>query len=179
MYNKIKNFAESCWENRIMFRIFLICFIFWGIVTCVIATVQGNWNTMFIYPEEEYAEIQAEADRIISSHNFETSYELQITNYSNINHNLSFDIRGSNSSLLTVKVSNYGLENEEISYSRFTKSPTTHILLQLLAVILLIVLFAMVSGLAILIIISIIWFVAFIIHKIIECSNNKNSKDKK
>lgn len=176
MYSKIKNFAENCWENRIMLRIFLICFVLWGIVTCVIATVQGNWDNMFVYPEEEYAEIQIEADRIISNKSFETSYELQITNYSNRDHSLSFDIRGSNNSLLTVNVSNYGLENEEVSYKRFTKSPTTHILLELLAVILLIVLLALVSMLAILIMISIIWLIAFIIHKIIEYSSKKSKK---
>ncbi len=174
MYSKIKNFAESCWENRIMFRGFMILFIFWSIVTCVIISIQGSWDTMFIYPEEEYVEIQTEADKIILSHNFETSYDLQITNYSNSEHCLSFDIRGSNNSLLTVKVTNYGLENEEVSYKRFTKSPTTHILLKLLAIILLIVLLSILSGFGILIIISLIWFVSFIIHKIVENLNKKN-----
>ncbi len=176
MYSKIKNFSECCWENYGLLRIFLITFAFWTITTCVIATVQGTWDTMFVYPEEEYTEIQTEADRIISNKSFETTYELQITNYSNRDHSLSFDIRGSNNSLLTVNVSNYGLENEEVSYKRFTKTPTTHILLELLAVILLIVLLAFVSMLAILIMISFIWFIAFIIHKIIEFSNNSKNK---
>lgn len=179
MYSKIKNFAENCWENRIMFRIFLVAFVFWFIVGCIIAAVQGNWETMFVYPEDDYVKLQNEADRIIISHSFDTSYELQITNYSNRDHCLSFDLRGDNSALLTVTVKNYGVENEEITYKRFAKSPISYSALQILAILLVIALFALLSLFAILIMISIIWFVSFLIHKIIEHSDKKSNKDPK
>lgn len=173
MYKKIKNFAENCWENRSLFRLFLIMFLFWFVVGCILTTNQNKWETMFTYPENDYQIVQEEANRMIKTHDFETDFELNITNYSNTNHSLSFELRGNGSSLLTVTVTNYMQENEEISYKRFTKSPTSHIFMEILAIILVIFLFALLSGLVILICISIVWFVAFVIHKILEHSKNK------
>lgn len=179
MYKKIKDFAENCWENRSIFRIFLVAFVFWFIVGCVITTVQNDWSTIFTYPEYDYQEIKEEADRIISNRDFETSYSLQITNYSNTEHSLSFDLRGKSNTLLTVNVKNYGLENEEISYKRFTKGPTSHILKELFAIILVMVMMALLSLFAILIATTIIWFIAFVIHKIVEHKQSKNGTAEK
>lgn len=173
MYKKIKNFAENCWENSSLFRLFLIMFILWFIVGCIITTKQNKWETMFTYPESDYQVVQKEAERMIKTHDFETNLELNITSYSNTTHSLSFELRGKENSCLTVTVSNYMQENEEVSYKRFSKSPTSFILMELLAILLVIVLFALLSGLVILICISIVWFVAFVIHKILEHSKNK------
>lgn len=173
MYNKIKNFAENSWENKSMFRIFLVTFVIWFVVACAITTVQNDWSTLFTYPEDDYEAVKAEAERIISSKSFDTPYLLEITNYSNTYNTLSFELRSDNNTLITVKVSNYGLENEEVSYTRFTKNPVTHVLKKLLAIVLVIVLMALFSMIVILILISLVWLIAFIIHKIVEHRQQK------
>lgn len=173
MYNKIKKFAENSWENKSLFRIFLVMFVFWFVVTCAIITVRGGWSTMFTYPEDDYKAVKAEAERIISSKSFDTTYFLEITHYSNTYNTLSFELSNENNTSITVNVNNYGLENEEISYTRFSKSPTTHVLKQLLAIVLLVVLIALFSMIVILVLISLAWLIAFIIHKIIEHNQQK------
>lgn len=173
MYKKIKNFGENCWENRSIFRSFLIMFLIWFIVGCIIVTKQNNWKRMFTYPESNYQVVQKEAERMIKSHNFETNFELNITSYNNISHSLTFELRGDSNTSLTVTVTNYMQENEEVSYKRLYKSPTSHIFFQLLAIFLIIVFLALLSSFVILIGISIVWCVAFVIHKILEHSKNK------
>lgn len=173
MYNKIKKFARNCWENKSMFRIFLVMFVFWFVVACAITTVQDGWSTMFTYPEDDYKAVKAEADRIISSKSFDTTYFLEITHYSNTYNTLSFELSNENNTSITVKVNNYGLENEEVSYTRFSKNPVTHVLKRLLAIVLVIVLMALFSMIVILILISLVWLIAFIIHKIVERRQQK------
>lgn len=179
MYKKIKNFAENCWENKSMFRMFLVAFAFWFIVACVLTTVQHKWTDMFTYPEESYVDVQEEAARIVSSHSFETDYELQITHYSNTDHSLSFELRGGDdNTYITVRVSNYDMENEEVSYKRFSASPTSHIFMELLAIVLVIAFFSLATEFAILILITFLWFTSFVIFKIAENSKQKKKKNK-
>ena len=173
MYNKIKKFSENCWENKSLFRIFLVMFVFWFIVVCSFITLQDKWSTMFTYPENDYKAVKAEAERIISSKSFDTTYFLEITHYSNTYNTLSFELSDENNTSITVNVNNYGLENEEVSYTRFSKNPTTHVLKELLAIVLLIVLITLFSMIVILVLISVVWLIAFIIHKIVEHNQQK------
>lgn len=169
MYNKIKNFSKKCWDDMNMLRITAVTCILWIIATFVLITVQKNWDSMFIYPDEDYKVIQKEANRIITTHNFDTSYQLTITNYSNVYHSLSFELRNDSGTMLTAFVDNYGLENQSISYKRMDNNPITHILKNIFILLLLVPIFlGVISTYAILIVISIFWLIAFIIHKIIN-----------
>lgn len=168
MYNKIKNFSEACWKDRNMFRIFVVACLLWFVATCAFITVNKTWGSLFIYPEQDYKVIQEEADRIISTHDFDTAYQLTITNYSNVYHSLSFELCSNESGAkLTARVKNYGLESEKISYKRMDKTHLTQILKSIfLLMILLPIFLGIFSMYAILIIILIIQFISFIIYKI-------------
>lgn len=169
MYNKIKNFSETCWKEQNMIRIAIGASIFWIVLICILITANHNWHSLFVYPEQDYHLIQAEADRIISNHDFNTTYRLTINNYSNVYHSLSFDLSNDEGTRLTATVHDYGLETEEISYKRMDKSHISQVLKSVILLLILIPIFLGVFSMyGFLIIVLIFQFISFIVYQIVS-----------
>lgn len=89
-------------------------FILFIVIACVMCIM--DFDSLFIYPEENFQILEAEVNRMISSKDFNTEYELELK-YNNQSNRVEFQLDGYGI-YVAANIDNYGEENQTITVNR-------------------------------------------------------------
>lgn len=126
MLSKIIKFGYACFKSKNLARIFSGC-----LILCTVLVLICGFNDIvkpcFVYPEEDYKLLEAEAQRIINEKTLSSDYRHKIE-YSTFDENSWIKISvsskkenmwyGNNYAYVIIKVEDYGMETQNVSVER-------------------------------------------------------------
>lgn len=100
--------------NILLKHIYRYMFILFIVIACVMCIM--DFDSLFIYPEENFQILEAEVNRMISSKDFNTEYELELK-YNNQSNRVEFQLDGYGI-YVAANIDNYGEDNQTITVNR-------------------------------------------------------------
>lgn len=105
-----------CLAKTLVSHIFTVRNFFIVFIITLLVLAFADYDMFFVYPEENYQFLEAEANRMISSNDFNTEYELELK-YNNQSNSIEFQLDGY-SIYVRANVNNYGESNQDITIQR-------------------------------------------------------------
>lgn len=172
MYQKIKDIRNSVCDEH-WFATGIISFIISFIIICCSFTINNWWGDFFYpYPEQEYQNLEDEAEKMILNHNFETDYRFTINDYDSESNDFEMELHGDKATI-EIEVENYGESNQSYEVKRHSETQKKENFDGIVRVMVVTSLLAMSLYISIFIFSNILLFIASVINKIITRKNKK------
>ena len=164
MIKKLHKLADKILDIEYFWLIVLKIAAVFLVISCIFITAKDAWGLFFTYSESSYLELEEEARRIVTEQDYNSKYELEITNYNNQTHTMSFKLSDDSSNYVTVDIDD--IENKDTKYSieRNFKSKFRYIAGSIVCLPLINILFALIVMVIFLLSYWIILFITFIFN---------------
>lgn len=174
MIKKLHKLADKILDIEYFWPIVLKIAAVFLVISCIFITAKDAWELFFTYSESSYLALEEEAKRIVTENDFNTKYELTITNYNNQTHTMSFELSDDSSNYVTVDIDDIEDKNTEYSIERNFKSKFTFIATSIVCLPLLNILFALIVVVIFLLSSWIILFITFIVKSLYKIFHKKH-----
>lgn len=115
MYEKIYKFEEKYWNDT---KFFMKCLGIFCLISLAIVILVYYFTNSFYYPENEYAILEKEANRIVETQDYTTEYKCVNPYFDSKTRDLKFLLEDDEKNVISVSVKNYRLQNQETNTYR-------------------------------------------------------------
>lgn len=130
--NIIKNIQNCILDIMLgnFWKTLLSIFLFSLVFSVIFIIKTMGIKDYFVYPVEDFSNLETEAKNIVMTNDFNTNYTLEIKEYHNKNNNLRFELRSKEyfpTVSIEVTIKNYQKDNQSVTYIRNHKGELSYV----------------------------------------------------